>query len=313
MVGFGFLLAYHSVTLQQIAANLLFVQNFFRSTFDSVNGVNWTLAIEEIFYATLPVFSLFFLRGRWKVALPVCLAVSMVYRYAVLSEYGSGGDLTFYLFQYPTYLVNYALGATLANFYVYGKAGAARRYRSSIPLLACIGVVVATQYWTGMTYSGSNYRAFLPSMAFPFEYTALIYAAMTSPLGSAVRGVFTNPAASFLGKVSYSMYTWHLPIEEVLFRFGLPWLEWGLLSIAVIVGVATASFYLVERPFLRLRSRLLSAGTVQPRGAPIPVPRTPLLPRALGLRFPGRSSRRPPSSEKAGATNPAAEAPCPSA
>jgi peptidoglycan/LPS O-acetylase OafA/YrhL len=279
VVGFGFLLVYHDVTLQQIAANLFFVQSFFRSTFDSVNGVNWTLVIEEVFYATLPIFSLFFLRGRWKVALPVCLAVSLVYKYAVISAYGNTGDLTFYLWQYPSYLANFALGATLANFYVYDEARAARRHASSIPLLACIGVLAATQYWTGMAYAGSNYRVLLPGELFPVEYAALIYAAITSPLGSVVNRAFVNPAASYLGRVSYSMYTWHLPVEEVLFTFGLPWLEWGCLSLAAVVGVATASFYLVERPFLRLRARFLSTKAVEPpEGAPlrpVPVPHTP--------------------------------------
>ncbi len=221
-------------------------------------------------------------------ALPVCLAISIVYRYAVVSEFGGNTILPLYLWQYPSYIGHYALGATLANFYVYGKAGADGRQKSSIPLLACIALVAVTEYAIGAMFSDSNLMMAFPGMLFAFEYALLIYSAITAPMGSLVRRIFTNGAATYLGRLSYSLYTWHLPIEIVLFGFGLPWIEWGVLSVAAALSVATASYYFVERPFLRLRSRFIGSRTVEPKAEElvrVPVPARPLnVPQRTGRR-----------------------------
>jgi len=64
------------------------------------------------------------------------------------------------------------------------------------------------------------------------------------------------PPLVFLGQISYSLYLWHPMIlsfgDKLL---GIPRAAGVLISL----GVATASYYLVERPFLRLKRR---------RGAP---------------------------------------------
>ena len=54
------LITENRATLQQLLAGLVFAQSFSPTTFNSINGVNWTLVIEEIFYASLPVFSILF-------------------------------------------------------------------------------------------------------------------------------------------------------------------------------------------------------------------------------------------------------------
>ncbi|MFI5421407.1 MAG: acyltransferase family protein, partial [Nitrososphaerales archaeon] len=108
----------HYATLQELFAGLVFAQSFSQTTFNSINGVNWTLVIEEIFYVTLPLFSILFTKNRWKYSLPACVGISLVYRLWVVQQFGNDA---FHLWQYPSFLGHYAVGLTLANLYVNRK------------------------------------------------------------------------------------------------------------------------------------------------------------------------------------------------
>lgn len=67
-----------------------------------------------------------------------------------------------------------------------------------------------------------------------------------------------------VGVVSYGVYLWHLPAFDVVARYGGDW----PVAVRVAMGVAltaalvTASWYAVERPFLRMKARLEPAGVV---------------------------------------------------
>ena len=65
-----------------------------------------------------------------------------------------------------------------------------------------------------------------------------------------------HPVTRYLGVISYPLYLWHqwglglghrLMAAPVLVQFGT--------GVAACVAVASGSYYLVERPFLRMRDR----------------------------------------------------------
>ncbi|MEP7217646.1 MAG: acyltransferase, partial [Bacteroidota bacterium] len=71
----------------------------------------------------------------------------------------------------------------------------------------------------------------------------------------------------WMGRLSYGLYLWHYPI----YTFGnsaLPRERYGILSpiasTAVILLVAAGSYYLVERPFYRLKKRFESGRVTAP-------------------------------------------------
>lgn len=267
----------HGVTFEQIIANIFFAQNFSPSTFNSINGVNWTLAIEEIFYATLPLFSYFFIGKRWIYSLPVFAAISILYRYNVFSMYHTQpGVLEFYMWQYPSFIFNYAIGTTLANWYLrrngvlpplarWRKISGSLKYRfpiletfpSYLPMLGSILLLIATQYWIGSTYGFINNVYPLPGLLFAPEYGALLYFTLTSPASSILRRIFTNRPTLFAGKISYSVYLWHLPILLTLYAMKLPLPVWIISTYAVVMLVATLTYLFVEKPFLKLRNKIL--------------------------------------------------------
>jgi len=71
--------------------------------------------------------------------------------------------------------------------------------------------------------------------------------------------LLANRAVYFLGLISYSLYLWHFVVmQQVQMLFAdsyaslSHWVTFPLNTLAAI-GVASISYYLVERPFYRLK------------------------------------------------------------
>jgi peptidoglycan/LPS O-acetylase OafA/YrhL len=93
---------------------------------------------------------------------------------------------------------------------------------------------------------------------------ALLIAGLVSGGAPGIGRIFAAGPAVWLGTRSYAIYLWHVPLIALGEARG-----WSP-SMAALIGVPTAiivseiSYRLVERPFLRLKSRL------HPRPGPAP-------------------------------------------
>ena len=135
--------------------------------------------------------------------------------------------------------------------------------------------------------------------------SAAIIAAAVQP--GPVRALLSPKPLRFLGRVSYGVYLFHWPVFLWLDaeRTGLdPWPLFGL-RVAVTLGLATASYYLVEQP-IRTGRRLTS-------WRPLVVAPEPVLVVAIGLVVvttdppqPAISFAAPPSARRAFVRRPAA-------
>jgi peptidoglycan/LPS O-acetylase OafA/YrhL len=64
-----------------------------------------------------------------------------------------------------------------------------------------------------------------------------------------------NPVARFLGRISYSIYLWHIvAVTAVRYLRLQGWLEYGA-AFAGAVGIASLSHFAIERPAMRLGAR----------------------------------------------------------
>jgi peptidoglycan/LPS O-acetylase OafA/YrhL len=122
--------------------------------------------------------------------------------------------------------------------------------------------------------------------------------AFSGPQAVLTRVLSLSPLA-FLGEISYGIYLWHEAIHHVLFNEGVLSSSYiaGFLEIATCtIALATGTYYLVEKPALRLKNRW-----AVPRSAP-PRPKGSKRPghaRRIRLREP--ANRATPTTSRAGA------------
>lgn len=85
---------------------------------------------------------------------------------------------------------------------------------------------------------------------------AWLITAMHGRDGWALTPILATDVSVAIGRLSYSLYLWHLPIISLVFSkvSGTPKVL-GLIAIALTLGAAALSYFFVERPLLRLRRR----------------------------------------------------------
>jgi len=233
--------------VRYLVANLVFL-NFlepnlpgvFRANpMSEVNGALWTLKIEVMFYAAVPVIARLAVRvgrGRTLLALYLLAAAYVVGMDWLYRRTGNGLYLVLQR-QLPGQLGFFLAGAAC---YYYADAVAAR-WRWIVPS-AALAIVAAQVWWP------------LAVFVLPAAVGALVvYAA----LGVRHLGNFGK-----YGDLSYGIYILHFPVIQWLVSLGL-YREspFGALAatIVVVLALAFASWHLVEKPFLRKTSHYVVA------------------------------------------------------
>lgn len=190
---------------------------------ERMSGVYWTLYIEVLFYALVPV--LYWL-GRWALATSTLLVVGA---FAVLAAKGAPASWA------PFYIVYCFAGLQIGLW--------SRGEMSATALIVSILVVTAGSSLLGVV---SPYLGLAPLCA-----AGLIIASLrlNRPL----------PVIGFIGTVSYSWYLIHAPISAaVLPVLPLHGLLASLIASAMSLAVAVATYRLIEAPGIGVGKALTS-------------------------------------------------------
>jgi peptidoglycan/LPS O-acetylase OafA/YrhL len=131
-----------------------------------------------------------------------------------------------------------------------------------VTVLALI-LLIAAVYWQHYgsdAYWKNNPIFYLWTPALSLGISAIVLAGVGG--GRIARLLFANRFMKFAGLVSYSVYLWHFPI--LVWMKSLPFVQAMadhrlvvllLAGIPATLAVASVSYFLVERPFLRIRIR----------------------------------------------------------
>ncbi|WP_239101588.1 acyltransferase family protein [Microbispora amethystogenes] len=244
----------------------------------------WTLPVEATFYLALPLIGagVAFLAARGsgdvnrrgsRALLALALLGSVSFAYIAATFWPTWKPMMG--LHLPRYLLWFALGMAVSLFAAWAKEQPAGRVgvlcrtlgssAGACWLISALTFVVASTELTGpRTLSGDTFWASCFKTAL-YGVTAVF---LVAPLalsdgrpGFADRAL-GNPVMRFLGRVSYSLFLWHVLVIAVLYRLAdmkpLTGGFWPVLLAVVPVSVlvATLSHFLVEEPARRLGRRL---------------------------------------------------------
>lgn len=260
----------------QFLGSLFFVSNwtqiatsasYFADSEVEVFAHYWSLAVEEQFYLLWPL-ALFALLAAWgarkrlHIALASLLA-AVASAIAMAVVYSPDADPTRVYYGTDTHAFGLLIGAVLAMLLTTSKADPKR---DSWPVLeltrarflaSLIGLVAAAIYVVQLFVMADDGNfpywggLFITSLAGAGMIYAVVYE--VAPL----RWIFEFPLMRYLGQRSFSIYLWHWPVimiirelvpEETLDGHAV-W--WGLLAVAVSLGLSELSYRWIENPFRR--------------------------------------------------------------
>ncbi len=217
----------------------------------------WSLAVEEQFYIVWPALFLwatFFQKWSdkrigWRdavrfVSLVVFIASLAWSIYATAKSPGSA------YFSPLTRAWELALGAGLAM-----RVSMMRKLKGTPAQLAAVGgvgLIGLSLFVIGPDTPFPGAIALLPALGAALLLAAGVSKSSTTLVGNAL----SHPAPRWIGRISYSLYLWHWPIivfALALFPHGARTVGARIFLFALSVGVAAASYYLIETPFRKLK------------------------------------------------------------
>ena len=244
----------------------------------------WTLAVEVAFYAVLPFFALAMGwlratlgRDRWfwpEIAALGAISVAS----AFIQSAGFHDDATQWLFFSPLgrawwFAAGMGLAATSVRVAQKPADPAAVKWIAAHPgtlwASAAALYLAASLFWLAPGPSLA-YRVGISKAEYVGEYLLVGVIALLILLpvvfggdrGGWPRRLLAHPWLAWMGLVSYGIFLWHYPALIGLFDIGvLDW--WPAMGFAVLLVtgllltlvLASLSYYLVERPLMRLKYR----------------------------------------------------------
>lgn len=241
-LGGWIVLLIHLLFLQHSAPRWLLRQFDFHDSVMGfgVNGALWSLSIEAVFYAFLPlVAGAFFRRPRLGLALGVVGGIGWrwlaFHLPSVAAAVGAGnavtGNAPRLVEQFPGYLTHFAFGMSAAYLYVHGwrtrgESGGPAWARRPEPLqLALFGLLIVSMIGYGSVAKGAPvgiYARYLDDVIPSFAFAGLMV--MTALASARAQWPMANPVARWLGDVSYGAFLWHFPLI-LLFSHTLGWIR----------------------------------------------------------------------------------------
>lgn len=232
-----------------------------------INLVWWTLPIEFSFYLALPLLAFLLRPERWWWLLLGSLGVMWLWRHGVAVRMSDipVPKRVYAAYQLPGAFDMFGIGMLTALLHVHRQRLPGWLFphdRQNRLALLGLALVFASIYflYAERTRYWSDYPIFyLWTPCLSFGISAVILA--TAVRSSLTERLFGNGFMVFAGVISYSLYLWsHQVLDWVksthfilsVEAYRLPWLVLAALPISVLV--ASISFMLVERPFMRLRA-----------------------------------------------------------
>ncbi|MCW7540222.1 acyltransferase [Aquabacterium sp. A7-Y] len=215
----------------------------------------WSLGVEEQFYVAFPLIYYLWLRsldaapGRRRgggLLLIAAMAASLAYCIVV-----SGRDGLMAYYSLASRFWELGLGALLFQAHHGGRYLTGRLLPQPAVIGLSLGLMALALGW-------SQREAFPMPWALPATLGAALFidgvVAPASRASRLTRALGWAPLTG-IGKISYSLYLWHWPVYVLLrWTVGLDEPRWQALAVALVLGLAIASYRWLERPLRHSRA-----------------------------------------------------------
>jgi peptidoglycan/LPS O-acetylase OafA/YrhL len=257
--------------------------------------VTWTVPTETQFYLALPVMAWIMGRlartasdpaqraRRMLAPLGVLIAVQFVWTAYIHGTLGPWPPEFFWPFSISGL---FAIGMALAIWLVLAEVDPGRPpglFRAAVKrpnlfwlgALAAYAINCAQPFSTPGTADWLSPAAALVRHAMLLSFSFLIMVPLVVPGASSrlMESLLSNPPMRYLGRISYGIYLWHFAAMYLVFQTGSVFGEsptpvgfllgqfgfWELMvpTVLLTIAFATVSFFLLERPVIRLGDRVI--------------------------------------------------------
>lgn len=235
--------------LWQIGAHLTFTHTFWPATYDSIDGVNWTLGIEMQFYLAVAFLIPWIARTPgWRLWVG-CILIAWAWRATMVAFFGHYEPARLFtrVMQLPGTLDEFGAGIFLAK--LLDDRAAARSREGVLWMLGAVatGVACFSVFWANNYWDQPRMVIFWRTSLGAF-FLCVVAAAVHLPT---VAWSWPLRPIRYLGEVSYGIYLWHLFAIEICLRVA-DLTPVGLLVATLILTtlVAALSWHSFEKPIL---------------------------------------------------------------
>lgn len=241
----------------QAFASLFYVNNYYQAVHGDPNtgfSHTWSLGIEEQFYLVWPLAFLLLRNTTRRLGfLAAAVVVVMLYREALVFVFHR--DQGYIYEAFDTRADHLLIGCLLA---VVLRAGVWRRFWNRICASAWLAAaplgMLAASSALALRF-GSTYRDAIGFVIDPMLVALLMVQTIAHPaagFGNALNWGWMR----YLGTISYSVYLYQQLVIEPVKKMAARWPGVSLpTAILAVIVMASASYWIVEQPFLRLKKR----------------------------------------------------------
>jgi len=274
-----------NVVMDQIGYAVLYLYNFYAALrgFNSSPFLDhlWSLSVEEQFYVFWPLLIFFVNEKHLKKLFLAGIIAGPIFRFAIflihqtgyIESFGNSALPPVYTLPF-SHVDAFAFGAYITRFPIPNARKQLAYLSLGVPLIGFISQFLANgnfEPFLTLGYEDSMPDAYQYIWGYTllnYLFVVLIYCIVHEKMF--VRFLDWLPL-QYVGKISYGLYIYHFPIISF---FPVIWLEsqfqdmgisGGLVSLIILmlafivtVAVASLSYYVLEKPFLKLKDRFAS-------------------------------------------------------
>jgi len=221
-------------------------------------GHTWSLSIEEQFYLLWPLAIILAFKklGNKKTIILTCISIVVILwinRGILVINDASIHRLYFATDTHIDGLLIGGLAAMLMNWYIVKKPNFISfftRYNTHISYLSFTFYIISTLVLN--MWLREIYIFYYPILSI---ITAILITSFYITKGDKQNYLFSNKWIVWLGSISYGVYLWHWLIYRILASYNIEGLIMGFYGSIVAILLASVSFYMVEKPILKHKSK----------------------------------------------------------